>query len=88
MPIVIPKEIPAYDALTGEHIFVMHSSRASTQDIRPIEIAILNLMPTKIETEIQLMRLLSNTPLQVNITLIKTSSYTGTHTSQGHLDKF
>ena len=66
MPIVIPKDIPAYKVLTQENIFVMTHKRAITQDIRPIEIAILNLMPTKIETETQLMRLLSNSPLQVN----------------------
>ena len=71
MPILIPKEIPAYDVLTKENIFVMSKKRADTQDIRPIEIAIVNLMPTKIITETQLMRLLGNTPLQVNITLVK-----------------
>ncbi len=88
MPIVIPKDIPAFDVLTGENIFVMGDIRAKTQDIRPLEIAILNLMPTKVETETQLMRVLSNTPLQVNITLIKTASYTPSNTSQSHMDKF
>ena len=88
MPIVIPKDIPALKVLNKENIFVMTSKRANLQDIRPIEIAILNLMPTKIETETQLLRLLSNSPLQINLTLIKTESYTGTHTPQEHLRKF
>ncbi len=88
MPIVIDKDLPAYKILTGERIFVMDSERATTQDIRPIEIVILNLMPTKEATETQFMRLLSYSPLQVNITLLKTSSYTATHTESTHLDKF
>ena len=66
----------------------MSHARATRQDIRPIEIAIVNLMPTKVDTETQLMRLLGNSPLQVNITLVKTGSYTGTHTPLEHLDKF
>ena len=88
MPIVIPKALPAYKILSDENIFVMADLRAETQDIRPIEIAIVNLMPTKIETETQLLRLVSNSPLQVNITLIKTDSYTPTHVSGQHLDRF
>lgn len=88
MPIVIDKDIPAYKILTGERIFVMDSKRAFTQEIRPIEIAILNLMPTKETTETQFMRLLSNSPLQVNITLIKTSTYHSKHTDESHLDRF
>ena len=88
MPIVIDKDLPAYKILTGEQIFVMDSERAITQQIRPIEIAILNLMPTKETTETQFMRLLSNSPLQVNITLIKTSTYNPTHTDKSHLEKF
>lgn len=88
MPIVIDKDIPAYKILTGERIFVMDSERAVSQEIRPIEIAILNLMPTKETTETQFMRLLSNSPLQVNITLVKTSTYNATHTTQTHLDRF
>ncbi len=88
MPIVIDKDLPAYKILTGERIFVMDKERACGQDIRPIEIAILNLMPTKETTETQFMRLLSNSPLQVNITLVKTSSYCATHVDQGHLEKF
>lgn len=88
MPIVIDKDIPAYKILTSERIFVMDNQRAVSQEIRPIEIAILNLMPTKETTETQFMRLLSNSPLQVKITLIKTSTYSSTHTDKGHLEKF
>ena len=88
MPIIIPQDIPAFATLEKENIFVMESERAMTQDIRPIEIAILNLMPTKIETETQLIRLLSNSPLQIKVTLIGTESYVGTHTSLGHLQRF
>lgn len=88
MPIIVPKEIPASKILQSENIFVMNEKRAFSQDIRPLEIAILNLMPTKIVTETQLMRLLSNSPLQVNITLISTESYVGKNTPVEHLDKF
>ncbi len=88
MPIVIPKALPAFDILSKENIFCMGKARAEIQDIRPIEIAIVNLMPTKVETETQLMRLLANSSLQVNVTLIKTTSYTPTHTSKSHMDEF
>ena len=88
MPIVIPKALPAYKILSEENIFVMGDVRAETQDIRPIELAIVNLMPTKIETETQLLRLVSNSPLQVKVTLIKTDSYTPTHVSGTHLSRF
>lgn len=88
MPIVIPKEIPAYGILSAENVFVMPKARAMTQDIRPIEIAVVNLMPTKIETETQLIRLLANTPLQVNLTLVRTESYRSTHTADDHMEKF
>ena len=88
MPIVIPKDIPAYSKLLNENIFVMNNERAFSQDIRPLEIAILNLMPTKIETETQFMRLLSNSPLQVNITLVNTKTYKSKNTAAAHLDKF
>lgn len=88
MPIVIPKELPAFDVLTKENIFIMGKERADKQDIRPIEIAIVNLMPTKEVTETQLMRLLGNTPLQVNVTLLRTESYKSTNTSEGHLNRF
>ena len=88
MPIVIPENIPAFKTLEDENIFVMNENRASTQDIRPIEILILNLMPTKIETETQLSRLLANTPLQVNLTLLKTKSHKSKNTSEIHLEAF
>ena len=88
MPIIIPKELPAYKVLAKEKIFVMDSDRAGKQDIRPIEIAIVNLMPTKEVTEAQILRLLSNSPLQTNITLIKTASYTSTNASTDHMGKF
>lgn len=88
MPIIIPKGIPAFKTLKNENVFVMGSKRASKQDIRPIEIGILNLMPIKTETELQLMRLLANSPLQINVSLLRTASYTGKHTSLEHLSKF
>ena len=88
MPIVIDRDIPAFKILTGERCFVMDKQRAHSQEIRPIEIAILNLMPTKETTETQFMRLLSNSPLQVNITLIKTATYRGTHVAEEHLERF
>ena len=88
MPIVIDKDIPAYKILTEEKIFVMDKTRAKLQDIRPIEIAILNLMPTKETTETQFIRLLSNSPLQVNVTLVQTSTYKATHVDKSHLDRF
>ncbi len=88
MPIIVPKDIPASKILQSENIFVMNEKRAESQDIRPLEIAIVNLMPTKIVTETQLMRLLSNSPLQVNITLVSTTSYVGKNTPVEHLDRF
>lgn len=88
MPIIVPKDLPAFKILQSENIFVMESKRAMTQDIRPLEIAIVNLMPTKIVTETQLMRLLSNSPLQINLTLISTSTYVGKNTPLEHLQKF
>jgi len=88
MPIVIPKDIPAFDILESENIFVMSNKRAQAQDIRPIEILILNLMPTKIETETQLLRLLANSPLQINPTFMNTESYKSKHISQEHLERF
>lgn len=88
MPIIIPKELPAYNKLTKENIFVMDSHRAWTQDIRPIDIAIVNLMPTKVETETQLLRLLGNSPLQVNVTLINTGTYKSKNTPLAHMQKF
>ena len=88
MPIVISKDLPAYKTLKEENIFTMTKERASSQDIRPIEIAILNLMPTKIATETQLLRLLSNSPLQTNITFITTETYKGKNTPYEHVKKF
>ncbi len=88
MPIIISNELPAYDILTNENIFIMESDRAHQQDIRPIEVAIVNLMPTKIETETQLLRLLGNTPLQVNLTFVKMDTYESQNTSKNHLEKF
>lgn len=88
MPIVIPRDLPAFANLREEKIFVMDRERAIRQDIRPIEIAILNLMPTKETTETQLLRLLGNSSLQVNITFIKTDSYTATHVSGEHMARF
>jgi homoserine O-succinyltransferase len=79
--------MPAYRILTDENVFVMDEERAGKQDIRPLEIALLNLMPTKTETETQLLRLLSNTPLQVNVRLIKTSTYESKH-DRLHIDEF
>ena len=88
MPIVIPEDFPASKTLLEENIFVINNSQAKTQDIRPLNIIILNLMPTKIQTETQLVWLLSNTPLQINITFLKTNSYTPKNISSDHLDKF
>ncbi|HCW52516.1 MAG TPA: homoserine O-succinyltransferase [Clostridium sp.] len=88
MPIKIPVELPAYKVLSNDNIFVMNNERADTQDIRPLKIAILNLMPKKIVTENQLLRYLSNTPLQVEIKLIQTKSYTSHNTPLEHLEKF
>jgi len=88
MPIIIPKDLPAFSSLSSENIFVMDTLRAYSQDIRPIEIAILNLMPTKVETETQLLRLLSNSPLQTNVTFISTATYMPTHISSDHMQKF
>jgi homoserine O-succinyltransferase/O-acetyltransferase len=88
MPITIPNNLPAKKLLEKENIFVMHEKRAKDQDIRPLEVAILNLMPTKIETEAQLARVLGNTPLQVNLTLLTTSSYQAKNTSKNHLRAF
>ena len=88
MPIVIPGSLPAFETLSEENIFIINEERSIHQDIRPLEIAIVNLMPTKIETETQLLRLLGNSPLQVNITLLKTNSYVSKNTSEDHLSSF
>ena len=88
MPIVIPGSLPAFETLSEENIFIINEERSIHQDMRPLEIAIVNLMPTKIETETQLLRLLGNSPLQVNITLLKTNSYVSKNTSEDHLSSF
>ena len=88
MPIKIPNDLPARTQLESENIFVMPETRAMTQDIRPLKVAILNLMPEKIVTETQLLRLLGNTPLQVDIELLKLTSHTSKTTPQKHLLSF
>lgn len=88
MPIKIPDKLPAKKDLQKENIFVMTEQRASHQDIRPLEVALLNLMPKKIETETQIARLIGNTPLQVNLTLLRTNSYKSKNTSEEHLISF
>ncbi|MDD2956099.1 MAG: homoserine O-succinyltransferase [Oscillospiraceae bacterium] len=88
MPIKIPDTLPAARVLESENIFIMTEDRALHQDIRPLKIGILNLMPTKINTETQLLRLLGNTSLQVDIDLIQTASHTSKNTSSEHLLKF
>ena len=88
MPIRIPNDLPATQTLQDENIFVMTETRARTQDIRPLDIVILNLMPTKIDTETQLARLLGNTPLQVNLELMRVSTHKSKNTSEEHLLSF
>lgn len=88
MPIKIPNNLPATNVLESENVFVMYENRAYTQDIRPLKILLLNLMPTKIVTETQLLRLLGNTPLQVDIDFMYTATYEPTNTSPEHLIKF
>ena len=88
MPIKIQDNLPAKSILEDEHIFIMTETRALSQDIRPLKIIILNLMPTKIETETQILRRLSNTPLQIDITLLQTSTYVAGHVSGEHMLAF
>ncbi|MBQ9988171.1 MAG: homoserine O-succinyltransferase [Clostridia bacterium] len=88
MPICIPNTLPSRSVLQQENIFVMDEHRASRQDIRPLHIAIFNIMPTKIATETQLLRMLSNTPLQVEITLLHPASHTSRNTAADHLASF
>jgi homoserine O-succinyltransferase/O-acetyltransferase len=88
MPIKIPDNLPAAEILRNENIFVMGEDRAVHQDIRPLKIAILNLMPTKIATETQLLRLLGNTPLQVEISLVRTLTHESKNTPVEHLETF
>ncbi len=88
MPIKIPEKLPAREILTGENIFVMDEPRALHQDIRPLHILILNLMPTKISTETQLLRLLGNTPLQIEAELLRVSTHASKNTPEEHLLAF
>ncbi len=88
MPIRIDNDLPVKKILEDENIFVMDEARSNSQDIRPIDILILNLMPLKEDTELQLLRSLSNTPLQVNITFVRTLSHESKHTSRDHLERF
>ena len=88
MPIKIDDRLPAKESLEKENIFVMTQSRAQGQDIRPLKILILNLMPTKVETETQLLRLLGNTPLQVDIELLQTATHKSKHTDEDHMLMF
>ena len=88
MPIQIPNDLPATEILQEENIFVMTETRAVSQDIRPLEIVLLNLMPTKVATETQLTRLLGNTPLQVRLELMHMTSHVSKNVSQDHLLNF
>ena len=88
MPIKIPSGLPAREILQRENIFIMDEMRAIKQDIRPLRLAVLNLMPTKIVTETQIIRLLSNTPLQIELTLLKTATHVSQNTSEEHMQAF
>ncbi|HIS84954.1 MAG TPA: homoserine O-succinyltransferase [Candidatus Faecivicinus avistercoris] len=88
MPVCIPDALPAAKVLASENIFVMTRQRSTHQDIRPLHIAVLNLMPTKEATETQLLRLIGNTPLQVHVTLLRTATYESQHTAHRHLSTF
>ena len=88
MPLNLPPQLPAIDILKKENLFVMDEGRASTQDIRPLRIVVLNLMPIKITTETDLIRLLSNSPLQLEINLMKIKSHTPKNTPVEHMKAF
>ncbi|KXP13399.1 homoserine O-succinyltransferase [Tsukamurella pulmonis] len=88
MPVTVPRDLPAAAVLEAEQVFVMSDVRAAHQDIRPLQIAILNLMPMKVATETQLLRLLGNTPLQVEVTLLRTASHVSRTTPSEHLESF
>ncbi|MBR5633287.1 MAG: homoserine O-succinyltransferase, partial [Clostridia bacterium] len=88
MPIKIPKNLPAHDVMTEENIFVMEEGRAAAQDIRPLRVAVLNLMPTKITTEAQIIRVLSNTPLQIDLTLLTMETHKSLNTPEEHMSAF
>ena len=88
MPIRVQSDLPATEILENENIFVMDENRAMHQDIRPLKVAILNLMPIKQDTELQLLRALSNTPLQIDVTFVMASGHVSLNTSASHLNKF
>lgn len=88
MPIKVSDSLPAIEILNNENIFVITETRALTQDIRPLEIAVLNLMPTKVETETQLLRVLGNTPLQINVQFLNTKTHVSKNTSKSHIETF
>ncbi|MCF6459332.1 homoserine O-succinyltransferase [Pseudoalteromonas sp. MMG024] len=88
MPITVRDQLPAINTLRQENVFVMPQSRAQTQEIRPMRLAILNLMPNKVETEVQFIRLLANSPLQVNVELLRLDTHRSKNTSEQHLDMF
>ena len=88
MPIKIPKNLPAFDILRNEGVMVMSSQLAEKQDIRPLQIILLNLMPEKIKTETQFARLIGATPLQIEFTLLRVSSHVSKNTSKEHLENF
>ena len=88
MPIKIQNDLPVREILEKENLFIVDENRAIHQDIRPLELCILNLMPKKEETELQLLRMLSNTPLQIDITFMRSSTHESHNTSMSHLNKF
>lgn len=88
MPIRIPDSLPATEVLEGENIFVMTEHRAIHQDIRPLRVIVLNLMPLKVQTETQILRKLSNTPLQVEVSFLQTATHRASHVPEGHLESF
>ncbi len=88
MPVIIHNDLPAYEILSNENVFIMNEQRAEHQDIRPLKIGILNLMPTKEVTETQILRLLGNSPLQLEITLLHMRTHDSKNTSEAHLEKF
>lgn len=88
MPLIIPDRLPAAGSLKDENIFIMNKARADSQDIRPLKVIIVNLMPTKIATETQLARVLANSPLQIEMKLVGMDSHTSTHVSQEHMQSF
>ncbi|MBU2869282.1 homoserine O-succinyltransferase [Colwellia sp. E2M01] len=88
MPIKIPGQLPALSILDNENIFVMSEDRAASQEIRPMQVAILNLMPNKIETEVQILRMLSNTPLQINVEFVRIHKNVSKNTPKEHLENF